>query len=38
LRRLTDERIGVATPLAILRAGMRRELTIVPAESPAHRR
>jgi S1-C subfamily serine protease len=32
-RLLTDERIGIAAPLAILRRGERRELTIVPAES-----
>jgi S1-C subfamily serine protease len=32
-RRLTDERIGVTSTLAILHAGQRRELTVVPAES-----
>jgi S1-C subfamily serine protease len=32
LRRLTDERIGVALPLTILRAGRKRQLTIVPSE------
>lgn len=32
LRRLTDDRIGVPTPLTILRAGRRRQLTIVPSE------
>ena len=33
LRRLTDERIGVAVALTILRAGRKRQLTIVPSES-----
>jgi len=33
LRRLTDECIGVPLPLAILRAGRKRQLTIVPSES-----
>ena len=32
-RRLTDDRIGVPSALTILRAGQRRQLTIVPAES-----
>jgi len=32
LRRLTDERIGVAVALTILRAGHKRQLTIVPGE------
>jgi len=32
LRRLTDERIGVAVALTILRAGRKRQLTIVPGE------
>jgi S1-C subfamily serine protease len=32
LRRLTDECIGVALPLTILRAGRKRQLTIVPSE------
>jgi S1-C subfamily serine protease len=32
LRRLTDERIGVAVALTILRAGRKRQLTIVPSE------
>ena len=32
-RRLTDDRIGVASALTILRAGQRRQLTVVPAES-----
>jgi S1-C subfamily serine protease len=31
-RRLTDERIGVATALGILRGGRRRQLTVVPTE------
>ena len=34
-RRLTDDRIGQPATLAILRAGQRRQLTIVPAESRA---
>jgi len=34
LRLLTDARIGVATPLTILRRGQRRQLTVVPAEKP----
>jgi S1-C subfamily serine protease len=33
LRRLTEERIGLATAIAILRRGQRRQLTIVPSES-----
>jgi len=33
LRRLTDERIGVPVALTILRAGRKRQLTIVPSES-----
>ncbi len=36
-RLLTDERIGVSTPLRILRDGQPRDVTIVPAESPALR-
>jgi len=32
-RLLTDERIGIAAPLIVLRRGQRRELTVVPAES-----
>jgi S1-C subfamily serine protease len=32
-RRLTDDRIGVAATLTVLRRGQRRQLTIVPAES-----
>jgi S1-C subfamily serine protease len=32
LRRLTDERIGVAVALTILRAGRKRQLIIVPSE------
>ena len=32
-RQLTDDRIGVASPLTILRRGARRQLTVVPAES-----
>jgi S1-C subfamily serine protease len=35
LRLLTDDRIGVPTLFAILRNGERRQVTIVPAESPA---
>jgi S1-C subfamily serine protease len=31
-RRLTDDRIGVPSALTILRAGQRRQLTVVPAE------
>ena len=31
-RRLTDDRIGVASALTILRRGARRQLTVVPAE------
>jgi S1-C subfamily serine protease len=34
LRFLTDARIGVPTPLTILRRGERRQLTIVPDEKP----
>lgn len=34
LRLLTDARIGVPTPLTILRRGQRRQLTIVPDEKP----
>jgi S1-C subfamily serine protease len=34
-RQLTADRIGVATPFAILRGGARRELTIVPSEREA---
>jgi S1-C subfamily serine protease len=33
LRRLTDERIGMPVALTILRAGRKRQLTIVPSES-----
>jgi S1-C subfamily serine protease len=32
-RALTGDRIGVASPLVILRAAERRELTVVPGES-----
>ena len=32
-RRLTEDRIGIAAPLMILRRGERRQLTIIPAES-----
>jgi S1-C subfamily serine protease len=32
-RFLTDERIGTATSVTVLRRGMRRDLTIIPAES-----
>ena len=32
-RLLTDERIGIAAPLVVLRRGERRELSVVPAES-----
>jgi S1-C subfamily serine protease len=32
-RRLTDDRIGTPSALTILRAGQRRQLTVVPAES-----
>ena len=32
-RLLTDERIGTPSPMAVLRRGERRQLTIVPAES-----
>jgi S1-C subfamily serine protease len=32
-RLLTDERIGAATPLIVLRRGQRRRLVVVPAES-----
>jgi len=32
-RQLTEDRIGVASPLTILRRGARRQLTVVPAES-----
>src|SRR5688572_3777226 len=35
-RLLTDERIGIAAPLVVLRRGERRELTVVPAESQRH--
>ena len=35
LRYLTEERIGASTPLAVLRGVNRRELTIVPVESPS---
>jgi S1-C subfamily serine protease len=34
LRLLTEARIGVPTPLTILRRGQRRQITIVPAEKP----
>jgi S1-C subfamily serine protease len=33
-RLLTDDRIGVASPLVVLRRGERRQLVVVPAESP----
>jgi len=32
-RKLTDDRIGIATPIVVLRRGERRQLTIVPAET-----
>jgi S1-C subfamily serine protease len=32
-RRLTDDRIGIPSTLTILRAGHRRQLTVIPAES-----
>ena len=32
-RRLTDDRIGSPSPLTILRAGHRRQLIVIPAES-----
>jgi S1-C subfamily serine protease len=32
-RRLTEERIGVATPLTVLRRLERRTLTVMPSES-----
>jgi S1-C subfamily serine protease len=35
-RRLTAERIGVPSPLTILRRGERRQVTVVPAESQRH--
>jgi S1-C subfamily serine protease len=31
-RRLTEDRIGVPTPLTLLRRGSRRQITVVPAE------
>ncbi len=34
LRLLTDARIGVPTPLTILRRGQRRQITVMPAEKP----
>jgi len=34
LRLLTDARIGLATPVMILRRGERRQLTVVPEEKP----
>jgi S1-C subfamily serine protease len=33
-RLLTDERIGQATPMTILRGGTRRQITVMPAEKP----
>ena len=33
-RHLTDDRIGTAATLTILRSAQRRQLTIVPAEKP----
>ena len=33
-RQLTDDRIGVASAVTILRNGERRQITVVPAESP----
>jgi S1-C subfamily serine protease len=33
-RLLTDDRIGVPAPLVVLRRGERRQLVVVPAESP----
>jgi S1-C subfamily serine protease len=35
LRFLTADRIGIATPLTVLRRSGRRQLTVVPAERPA---
>ncbi len=35
LRHLTEDRIGVPTVFAILRNGERRQVTVVPSESPA---
>jgi S1-C subfamily serine protease len=35
LRLLTGERIGAAVPVVLLRQGGRRQVTVVPAESPA---
>jgi S1-C subfamily serine protease len=35
LRLLTDERIGAAVPLVLLRQGHRQQVTVIPAESPA---
>jgi S1-C subfamily serine protease len=32
-RLLTEERIGVAAPITILRAARRRTITVIPAES-----
>jgi S1-C subfamily serine protease len=32
-RLLTEERIGTAVPLTVLRSGERRQLVVVPAES-----
>jgi S1-C subfamily serine protease len=33
-RHLTDDRIGTAAPLTILRSAQRRQLMIVPSEKP----
>ena len=38
LRHLTDERIGMPVALTILRAGRKRQLTIVPSEHTINRR
>ena len=35
VRALTEERIGVATTIAVLRNGERRQVAVVPSESPA---
>jgi S1-C subfamily serine protease len=33
-RLLTDARIGIETPMTILRSGARRQMTLIPAEKP----
>jgi len=33
-RLLTDARIGIETPMTILRRGARRQMTLIPAEKP----